>query len=70
MMIDGLEQRPDRVVWTADGHIEIIDYKTGKENPSRYRRQVRRYIDRFSEMGFQNISGYILYLDSGEIVEF
>ncbi|MDE6484861.1 MAG: UvrD-helicase domain-containing protein [Duncaniella sp.] len=69
VMVDGEEHRPDRVVWTADGNIDIIDYKTGQENPSRYRRQVRRYMDRFAEMGYENVRGYLWYLDSGEIVE-
>ncbi|MDE5828765.1 MAG: UvrD-helicase domain-containing protein [Duncaniella sp.] len=69
IIVDGEERRPDRVVWTADGYVEIIDYKTGQENPTRYRRQVRRYMDRFAEMGYENIRGYLWYLDSGEIVE-
>ncbi len=69
VMIDGQEHRPDRVVWTSDGHIDIIDYKTGKENSTRYRRQVRRYMDHFAGMGHRNIRGYILYLDTSEITE-
>ncbi|MDE6582097.1 MAG: PD-(D/E)XK nuclease family protein, partial [Duncaniella sp.] len=69
VMLPGEEHRPDLVVWTADGNIEIIDYKTGQENPSRYRRQVRRYMDRFAEMGYKNVRGFLWYLDSGEIVE-
>ncbi len=69
VMVDGEERRPDRVVWTADGNVEIIDYKTGQENPNRYRRQVRRYMERFAEMGYENIRGYLWYLDTGHIVE-
>ncbi|MDE5785641.1 MAG: PD-(D/E)XK nuclease family protein, partial [Duncaniella sp.] len=69
IIVDGEERRPDRVVWTADGNVEIIDYKTGKENPARYRRQVRCYMDRFAEMGYGNIRGYLWYLDTGDIVE-
>lgn len=36
--------RPDRVVWTADGTIDIIDYKFGEEESNRYLKQVRGYM--------------------------
>ena len=27
-------RRPDRVVWTADGYIDVIDFKSGNQNLS------------------------------------
>jgi hypothetical protein len=37
--------RPDRVVWTANGEIHVVDFKFGEENPGRYVRQVRGYMN-------------------------
>lgn len=36
--------RPDRVVWTAGGTIDVVDYKFGREEPARYKRQISRYV--------------------------
>ncbi|MCM1336594.1 MAG: UvrD-helicase domain-containing protein [Candidatus Amulumruptor caecigallinarius] len=78
---DGSElvKRPDRVVWTADGTIDVIDYKTGTlpDDPAerratltKYRRQVRGYMDLISRL-FPNdhlpIRGFIWHLDSSQI---
>lgn len=62
-------QRPDRVVWTAEGTIDVIDYKFGIERPARYARQVSRYMSLLRDMYPSTpVRGYIWYLDSGEIV--
>ena len=54
--------RPDRVVWTADGHIDVVDFKFGdKENYERYRRQVQGYVDRLRRAGFEKVRGYLWY---------
>ena len=34
-------KRFDRVVWTADGEIHLIDYKSGSQPVNRYRKQIR-----------------------------
>lgn len=65
----GEECRPDRVVWHTDGTVDVIDYKTGAEHPRKYARQVRRYVDELRRMGHDNVTGYLWYLDSGEIVK-
>lgn len=36
--------RPDRVVWTAGGTIDVVDYKFGREDSDRYKWQIRRYM--------------------------
>lgn len=59
--------RPDRIVWTADGHIDIIDYKFGVEKPKLYARQVNRYMEYLRSMGYDNVRGFIWYVDSGKI---
>ena len=65
---NGDKRRPDRVVWTADGHVDIVDYKFGNENPSAYSRQLRRYARAYRAMGFENVRAFIFYVDSGKIV--
>lgn len=60
-------RRPDRVVWTADGHVDVIDYKTGDTDPTEYYSQLRRYTWLLRSMGLKNIRGYIWNLDSGKI---
>ncbi|MCM1356546.1 MAG: UvrD-helicase domain-containing protein [Staphylococcus sp.] len=62
-------RRPDRVVWTADGHIDIIDFKSGSQDPRRYMKQVREYITLYESIGHSGVRGYLYYLDSGRIVE-
>lgn len=68
MLPDGEVRRPDRVVWTADGHIDIIDYKFGEQRPKAYSRQVRAYMDALAAMGYENLRGFIWYVDSGKTV--
>lgn len=60
--------RPDRVVWTADGTVEVIDYKFGSEHSDRYLRQVRGYMDRLAEAGYTPVRGYIWYVETDEVI--
>lgn len=64
---DGSVCRPDRVVWNADGGIDVIDYKFGAEHPKQYARQVRGYMEALEAMGHDNVRGYLWYVDSGMI---
>lgn len=66
---DGKHHRPDRIVWTAGGTIDVIDYKFGQENKNKYARQVNDYINHMRSMGYENAKGYVWYLDSGKIVK-
>lgn len=65
---DGEHYRPDRVVWTSDGHIDIIDYKFGAERPTAHARQLRNYMRRFVDMGYSNLRAFVWYVDTNEIV--
>ena len=48
---DGVRNyRPDRVVWTSQGTIDVIDYKFGEEEPSVYIRQVKGYMRLISKI--------------------
>jgi hypothetical protein len=65
---DGSRNRPDRVVFTPDGGVAVIDYKFGAERES-YQRQVRRYMKLWSSMGYAPVRGYIWYVPEDKVVE-
>lgn len=63
------QTRFDRVVWTAEGTVDVIDYKFGEEHDSQYEKQVKKYMDSFVEMGYENVRGFLWYVDKGKILE-
>ncbi|MDE5649840.1 MAG: PD-(D/E)XK nuclease family protein, partial [Duncaniella sp.] len=65
-----MTRRPDRVVWTCNGEVNVIDYKTGSQSPEKYRKQVKEYVTILNSLGYENVTGYLYYLDSGKIVRF
>ena len=64
---DGSEYRPDRVIVYED-RVVIVDYKFG-EHHSRYERQMKKYAELWRRMGHENVSAYLWYVDSGEVVD-
>ena len=62
-------RRPDRIVWTSKGTIDIIDFKSGSQKPQKYRKQLIEYKDLLQKLGYTNLHTYLYYLDSGEIIE-
>lgn len=64
---NAVRTRPDRVVWTADGYVDVIDYKTGEQHISAHSRQVRDYMRSLRALGNTNIRGFIWYLDSDTV---
>ena len=64
---DGREYRPDRAVVSPDGRVDIIDYKFGEANPA-YLRQVQRYMNLYRALGHTAVSGWLWYLETGEVV--
>lgn len=64
---DGGMYRPDRVV-LAEGRVMIVDYKFGMHD-RRYERQIRKYADIWRRMGHGDVSAYIWYVHTGEVVE-
>lgn len=65
----GLLRRMDRVVHTSDGELHVIDYKSGSQDPKKYMRKIREYMDFFRSTGYPAVQGFLYYLDSGRIVE-
>ena len=60
--VDGQIYRPDRVI-VRDHNVIIIDYKFG-EHKQQYVKQVRKYMDIWRRMGYQNVSGFLWYVDA------
>ncbi len=61
-------RRPDRVVWLADGSVEVIDYKFGAVNREAYREQVRDYVSLLADAGYPGARGYLWFPLKGEII--
>ncbi|MDE6269169.1 MAG: UvrD-helicase domain-containing protein [Muribaculaceae bacterium] len=66
LLDDEKKRHPDRVVWTADGFIDIIDYKFGEQR-SEYHGQVRGYMKQLAAMGYEGIRGFVWYPETGLI---
>ncbi len=60
------QRRPDRVIMT-DNEVIVIDYKFGEIRDS-YNKQVQKYKQLLQAMGYQNIKGYIWYVEENKVV--
>lgn len=62
--------RPDRVVWTAGGTIDVVDFKFGEEEPKKYLTQVKRYMAYLSKaFPGERVRGYLWYPLEKRVVE-
>ncbi|MCC5931926.1 MAG: UvrD-helicase domain-containing protein [Cyclobacteriaceae bacterium] len=59
-----MSRRPDRVLLKGSEAI-VIDFKTGKKQDS-YLKQVQRYKQVLSDMGYRQVSAFLLYLQEDE----
>ena len=75
---DKANRRPDRIVITPDGDVEVIDYKFGeRHNEAQHVRQVRRYIYLLQSIKsadgktpkFRSVKGYLWYVNSDTVLE-
>lgn len=62
---NGQSYRPDRVMVSPTKTI-VVDFKFGAEMPA-YARQVQRYMDLLLKMEYNNVAGYIWYVDIGKL---
>lgn len=62
----GLSRRPDRVMITAD-RVIVVDYKFGEHPDKRYHSQVRNYLKLIREMGYEEVEGYLWYVELNKI---
>ena len=61
--------RPDRVVWTSQGTVDVVDYKFGKVDKENHFKQVRDYMEILKNMGEDNVRGFVWYVLDGDIQE-
>lgn len=61
----GEHYRPDRVVFLGSGEVAVIDYKTG-EHQDKYKEQVINYCSIIKDMGYEQVTGHLIYLDPFE----
>jgi len=59
---------PDRVMIKGKKAV-VIDYKFGQKSDNRYIRQVRNYMYLLQQMGYEDINGYLWYVETGNIEE-
>lgn len=64
----GQLQRPDRIIIDPQGHVTVIDYKTGNDHQG-YRKQVAHYIYLLRQIGFKDIDGYLLFIKDKKTVK-
>ena len=64
---DGQVLRPDRVL-VKEGQAVVLDFKTGGQH-SHHTQQVQTYMRLLHDMGHTQVTGYLLYLEEGEVVE-
>ncbi len=67
ILYNGELRRPDRIVIT-DADTYVVDFKTGKPNDS-HKQQVAEYCNAITEMGYQNVSGHLIYIGDTISVE-
>ncbi len=61
------EKRPDRVM-IRNGKVVIVDYKTGARE-QKHSSQVASYMKLLASMGYNEVKGYLLYLEDGILEE-
>lgn len=61
--------RPDRIVWTAEGPVDIVDFKFTSEVKDEHRSQVLHYRSMLRQMGYDQVRAYLWYPLLGRIVE-
>jgi len=59
--------RPDRIIISAH-KTAVIDYKTGRP-AQEHKEQINEYAEILSEMGYQNIEKYLIYIRENKVVK-
>lgn len=67
LLKNGESYQPDRVV-VKNNTTYLVDYKTG-EQEEKHKEQIKNYRNLLSQMGYQNISAQLLYVNDGSLVE-
>lgn len=64
---NGKVLRPDRVL-VKEAQAVVLDFKTGEKH-NHHTQQVQTYMHLLSAMGHAQVTGYLLYLEGGEVIE-
>ena len=64
---NGQMLRPDRVV-IYDRKVVIVDYKFGEHHRT-YERQLRKYAEIWRRLGYSDVSSYLWYVHTDEVVK-
>ena len=62
----GLSKRPDRVMITGN-RVVVVDYKFGEYADQRYHSQVRNYLKLIRQMGYDEVEGFLWYVELNKI---
>ena len=62
----GLSKRPDRVMITGN-RVVVVDYKFGEHADQRYHSQVRNYLKLIRQMGYDEVEGFLWYVELNKI---
>lgn len=68
---EGKLLRPDRIV-IDNNVVSVIDYKTGlldQKNLKKYTGQVKEYVNALKSMGYLSVRGFIIAMDTEEVIE-
>ncbi len=65
----GLNFRPDRIVWCADGYVDVVDYKFTAEEHESHRVQVTGYARLLASMGIGPLRAYVWYPEMRRVVQ-
>ncbi len=60
--------RPDRILLDRD-KVTVVDFKFGKGESEKYRKQVGHYMSLLKEMPYKQVEGYIWYASLGKIIQ-
>lgn len=63
----GQKARPDRVILTEEV-LQVIDYKFGVSEETKYLKQVKFYCNTLQKMGYKQVEGYVWYVKLGKII--
>lgn len=63
---EGKTKRPDRVMINGKKVI-VVDYKFGEHEEKRYHHQVRTYLKLIRKMGYEEVKGYLWYVELNKI---
>jgi len=64
---NGRSYRPDRIIFDGEQTF-VVDYKFGENENIQDQQQVRKYISLIRDSGFQQVKGYLWYIEQNRII--